>query len=913
MKLKLPANFIRKMTAITLVAAIIAIVLGGSIKSRALFDPDQAINYQLFASKVAVENSVLFIGTYIIHKDALTEDLYQKAVDSASESGQSNIYYKSELSDGQWFETGDIDNGVKGISIDGLPVSIDTINPLYVTYYVGKDGILKDAKTLAAINPFDIPDPYNLASLPELDPIRAQYTSSSSATSISQEDFLKNKNSADSGNLRSDVYTYQLISTFFSLNLRDDQTNQLDQQLNNLNNTYIALKGAGQDDEAKLVYDLMEKIDATRRAIVMEKLSELDENLLNALYELANGSLYTPYGSFKTSSSSNSNVQTMMNSVDHISTTPISSLLNSWFGLLGVQTSSGGDWWGVLDSADTDRQKRAEEANQDNEDYVYDKTPQEHPFAADSALLESIGTAISNCGASYTKYMSKALVDSDDILGHYIYDYSTQVIAQSGSGSLGGPVTLLKHVTNIRDNQIVDKAGELELLRSSLLSAGSAKYTAAATAGTNSGYSSLSSEGAKKSSLENQKTDEEALRTTFQFLIESMRLRDKPANALEYVNERIKITNNLLNEIPSDEFKTYSTSSVQAHIVWLKEEAQKIIDSDKSLRSKLDELKAKKEELQKKRDQCLDNNDLAGAKAYDAKIAAIDKDIELEAKANGSGDGSGDGSGSGSGDGLTSGEDSLADSLIDKALSKLADDENADLSGVAQALADIGAEDKLDALAKKAADSGASADTLAGIKDAQDSLKDKENAADANDLLAELENLFGKSLDEMDERELAVAGAVASKLSKGGIVPADELTNQISNKLMATNNRYYYRQFGSDKATEYIDMDTLSDVTPYRYFYDDSKAVATMTAGSKVYIFNRGSDEMHKQSMDSDPEDLLKQTQYQGNVYLSEDDADNYFKCIAEYLNKTEYSVCLTSTMQSQVDDYTKQLQEILQ
>ena len=142
MKLKLPVNFIPRLIAVTLVAAVIAVAFGGVVKTEALFDPDSAINYQTFAAKVTVDNSVLFIGTYIIHKDALSEDLYQKASDSASESGQSNIYYKSELADGQWFETGNIDNGVKGISVDGLPVSIETINPLYVTYYVGKDGIL---------------------------------------------------------------------------------------------------------------------------------------------------------------------------------------------------------------------------------------------------------------------------------------------------------------------------------------------------------------------------------------------------------------------------------------------------------------------------------------------------------------------------------------------------------------------------------------------------------------------------------------------------------------------------------------------------------------------------------------------------------------------------------------------------
>ncbi len=1007
MRFKFPKNLIPKTLAVVLCAALLGTCFGHSIRSAALFDPDKSITYQVFASRTTVEDAVLFIGTYIIHKDALSDDLYQKATDSGSEAGQPDIYYKSEISDGQWFEIGDIDNGIKGLSIEGNPVSIETINPLYVTYYVGSDGILRDAKTMAAINPFDLPDPYDLAGLPELDPIRSQYTSSNSATSITQEDFLANKNSKDSGNLRSDVYLYQLLSTFFSLDLRDSQTNKLDEQLNNLNNTYIALKGAGQDEEAQLVYDLMEMVDATRRAIVMEKLSEIDENLLNGLYSLCSGSNYTPYGNFKDSRDSDTSdeyIKEMEDSLKRGSNITIigtSSIFNLWFKTLGIKTSNG--WWTVMDNEESDRKKRSEEANKDNDDYVYDNTPKENPFNADTALLDAIGDSISNCGESYTTYLSKALVDSDDLLGHVIYDYSSQVIENSSSGSLGGPIEFLKHATNIRDDVISDKDGELALLKSSLLSMGSSRYTQKATAGTNSEYASLTSEGAKQSSLENQKTEEEADRSMFQFLIEAMRKRDTAPNALEYVNERINITQQLLDQIPSDEFKSYSTTSVQAHLVWLKEEAQKIIDSDDSLKSKLDELKDKKKELQKKRDQCLDNNDLAGAKAYDAKIAAVDQDIAEENQKLIKGDL--DDLNKKKNDALDRGDadevarlnaemeslknnadaNSLGDDLLNKAMSKLADDQNADLSGIAQALADLGATDKLSDLAKIAKDSGASASTLADIQDALNSAGGGKGGSggsgsgsggsgsgsggagdgsggagdgsggagsgsggagdgsggagsgsggagsgsggsgsgsggsgsgsgsggsgsgnkalyDADELLAMLEDLLGKSLDEMDDKDLAVTDAICSRLSKSGVNSGKDLAGKITNIMLTKGNKYLYSQYEGDKTTEYISMDTLSNVTSYRYFYDDTKARATMTSGSKIYIFTRGSDKMYKQSTDTDPETMKKKTVFQNRLYMFEDDSDNYFDCKAEYIDGTNCAVCLTKTMQSDVD-----------
>ncbi|MCR5157440.1 MAG: hypothetical protein K6C96_12260, partial [Butyrivibrio sp.] len=657
-------KFIKRLLAMVLMAAVLAVVFGKSLPTRALFDPDKAITYQTFASRTTVEDSVLFIGTYIVHKDALTDDIYEKAKESAAQSAQENIYYKSELADGQWFEIGNIDNGIKGISTDGLPESIDTINPLYVTYYVGADGIMKDAKTMAGVNPFDVPDPYDLSGLPELDPIRSQYTMSS-ASSISQEDFLENKSSKDTGNIRSDVYYYQLLSTFFALDLRDAETNRCDDTLAKLNSAYIALKAAGQDEEAAIVYDLMSKVDARRRLLIMERLSELDDNLLSKLLDLASGTYYTPYGNFKDSSSeadlsSQPDYQIELeDSLKHdfaSSTNSASAFVDAWLRSLGITTSSSG-WWTVLDQYELDKNTRRDEANEDNDDFVPDLSPSEYPFAVDAAMVDAIGQAMGKCADSANTYRGKALVDTDDLLGHVIYDYSTQVIDQTTGAGVGGPIDFLKHATNIKEDIISDKEGERNLLSSSLLPMATSRYQTSAQAGAGPEYAAASSEGAKKNALEQQKTDEEVDRAMMQYLIEAYRQRTDAADALAYVKEKTAEAEGWIDSMPSDEYKTYSTSSVQAFISWLKEEADKIVDSDDSLKSKLDELLEKKEELQEKRDNCLDNNDLSGAAKYDALIAAVDQDIDREANgilAMGLGDdtsGGGDGSGSGSGSG----------------------------------------------------------------------------------------------------------------------------------------------------------------------------------------------------------------------------------------------------------------------
>ena len=108
------------------------------------------------------------------------------------------------------------------------------------------------------------------------------------------------------------------------------------------------------------------------------------------------------------------------------------------------------------------------------------------------------------------------------IFAHVIYDYSREIIEQTSGATVGGPISFLKHATNIQEDKISDKDGELSLLQTSLLSMAAGRYVGAATAGAGSDYQAASSEGAKKTALEGQKITEETHRTMFQFLIEAI-------------------------------------------------------------------------------------------------------------------------------------------------------------------------------------------------------------------------------------------------------------------------------------------------------------------------------------------------------------------------------------------------------
>ena len=58
-----------------------------------VFDESQAVRYQEYTASHTIEDATLYIGTYLIYVQALTDELYEKALESASDSNQMTVYY----------------------------------------------------------------------------------------------------------------------------------------------------------------------------------------------------------------------------------------------------------------------------------------------------------------------------------------------------------------------------------------------------------------------------------------------------------------------------------------------------------------------------------------------------------------------------------------------------------------------------------------------------------------------------------------------------------------------------------------------------------------------------------------------------------------------------------------------------
>lgn len=885
-------------------AVILLVTSIPAVNSKAVFDEKDAIKFRVFKSRYTIDNSVLFIGTYVLHINAMTDDLYEKASESASQSGQSEVYYKSELADGSWFDIGDIQNGVEGISNSGVIVPEEELDELYVRYYAGADGILIDLLNDKGVNPFDIPDPYDLKQLEELNPLWLQYTYSTESQDISQDDFLTTRNSKDSGNLRSDVYYYQILSTFFNLNLRDETTNKYDKQLAALNSIYAGYKANGNQDEAEVVYKLMKKVDSARRAIVFEKLSQLDVNALDTLFSLANGAYYTASGNFKDSSSENnagsepSYVREMQDSLQYdFEAASGGSWLQGWMRSLGLSQDSEG-WWRVLEEANENDSDDDDDDDEEDEENTKDKGD---AFKVDSNITEAIVTCISECSTSYITSSSDGLNDIDTVLGHAEYEYSTQVLENTSGTELGGPVEYLKHIFNINDGIIADANGECSLLENSLLGLARNKYSSMVNGGIDPEYNSVQGESAKQSVLENQTAKTDGLCAELKFILDAIKNRKAAADSLTLVYEVTDWAEGLKAGVVQDDYSSAAYLSIETFLNYLKKLAEEIIASDESLRSELDKLRDKKSELQKERDKCLDNNDLAGAKKYDAMIAAVDKDIDSQ-NGSGSGDGSGDGSGGSGGSGS-----SISDDLLAKAVDSLQNDANADLSDIAEALSDLGEDEALDDLLDLAEKSGAGDDTLDGIRNAKDN-DVAGGALSEDDLLSLLESFFGKSLDDLDMKELAIVTAALSKFYRMGNAPAAALASRLATKGVTSNNIYFYSQCQGTQSSEYVSLKSIGDVTSFRYFYDDTKKISTMTSGAKIYIFTNGSDVMYKNSYGEDQEKMNSPVKLSGVPHISEADSVVYFKIETEYVPSSSYAVCYTTPMKARAEEFLELL-----
>lgn len=237
-------------------------VLATAISVSAVWDESKAVH--ITASEI--ENSSLIIGSHLIHLSVLTSTLYDVAQTSAEESGQTRIYYKSELADGTWFDITEAMT-LEDITTSGTPVEDAVIEALFLTHHTKSDGITYDLATGKPVSPVNIRDPYDLESMEELFPLVNQLKlmeETQNDSAVGQEKIAR-------------------LTKFFTETVtKSETTAKYDNQIAKLqayHDNVVAPRG--DPKEMETLQGVIESLDSARRAEVMAVVeAALDEYVI---------------------------------------------------------------------------------------------------------------------------------------------------------------------------------------------------------------------------------------------------------------------------------------------------------------------------------------------------------------------------------------------------------------------------------------------------------------------------------------------------------------------------------------------------------------------------------------------------------------------------------------------------------
>ncbi len=885
-----------------------------------VFDEAQAVRYEEYAASHTIEDSTLLIGTYLIHLQALTDELYEKALESASDSNQMNVYYKSELASGTWMDITDA-VGLSDLSGQGRVAQAEEMADLWVTCCTGSDGITRDARDEHSINIFSEPSPYDLYSLPELEPLKIQYS---------------NVFSSDSTGV--DRYYFKKLRDFFSLNLRNETTEACDLQLLGLQSCYESLRVSKEEELAEIVSKLMSKVDARRRAEIFYRLAEMDGNELSILQDICAGSQFYEDGKESEDEEEEKEVdkyddqQFVENAgvIDAIGTS-IQNCQESYIKYSGTMLEEGST---ILKQAEYEKSMAVVEMaaggySNEMESLLLELKHLYHieediVADADAELLLLNGELISQADVKYAQKLSQGVAGA----------YETAVANRSGQ-------TVIEQV--LEDQKADTDAARLELQY--LLQAKTKRQPASDAAEfsyqrityAEELYPQVASDDFKPKATESidahilwlkelahsVEEKEEDMASDMQKLEQKKtKLLQEQTEALDHndlssvrkyevmiaqVDQEIEETQKALQAVLSSSTSSAAdraraanlagTTSVLNNIGRLKDAALSEIaegnqGSTDSIAGKLDALAALgaesaiQEICDKLEASGTDNRDLI-AKAQEAINESRESSLHGQyggtgGDAQGAESAAGEGSAQGGSQGGTTsavGGDSGSGGTGTSG-GRTSEDE----AGTDGSQTDTGpAGDQTGAEAEGAGADGTNSD--AGDGDASSTMDAEE------DLINAIENGLEQTFDNMNDSQKAAAIAALDSLGQSGNQTAAALARRLVNEGIQEGNPWLYQKLKKE-AERYIPLPLIASSTGYRYLYSDSRTEVLLSKKQMVYRFTIHRGEVSL--LDGQIEELHAPVKMQdGTPYLSEEDAGFYFSCEAVYIENTDYGVCL--------------------
>ena len=808
-------------------------IMGGleysQINAYAVLDESTAVKYSTFSLTNTVENGTLFIGTYLIHMTAMTDELYEKAQESAEDSGQYNTYYKSELANGEWFDISSAE-GLADITDAAEPVETAELADLWVTFYVGADGIARSAKNSEAVCIFDQPSPYDLYRLSELEALRNQYDN----TYTSETEGVNR-------------YFYDQLRDFFGLNLRNAVTDECDRQINLLQGVYNGLQQQEKSEQAEILYTLMGKIDAKRRAEVFYQLMEAEDSRLNQLQSLLGGSDYHKENyndeQFVASADLSDAVGTAMESCESSYITHSGNQITNDGTVLGeteyalcmsiLEKAAGGNTdleeellklknlYSIKDSMIKDKDKELTLLEQE----LIPKAEERLKSAFSSGAGQEYNAAVSQGKSKEAcdKLLELQKTEQDKISNEYQFLLEAKAERMGSQEAADYLFSKIEEIGNcysdIRDDAYAENAQlgvdacllELQQLAQSVID----------------GDSSMRS---TLSGLESDKENTQTLRDA---------ALDK--NDLGLAKKYDAMLDAIDVEIAAEEQRLAAQLN-----------SSSAVDRAKAMTQLGDKTRtANAAKIQNNAKKKLAEGDMSGiVEAVDA-LAALGE------------------------------EDALKD-LMSSIGTDASDDVRNALSSALQQVQGSG----------NSTESGNAADGFGLTGD---------------ELLALLESALGDSFDNMNDKDQAAVLGALGLFGAEGSSEAATLAGTLAVDCMRNGNKSLFVRYSGSGAEKYISAQTIGRVTDFRYIYSASRRDAVLSGSGRTYRYSVGSSEVRL--TDGTIEQMSSETVLQGNVaYIPEEAGSKYFGCSVIYIEGTEYAVCVTEGMEATVEQLLEKL-----
>ena len=813
-------------------AALLGIVGGleySRINAYAVLDESTAVKYSTFSLTNTVENGTLFIGTYLIHMTAMTDELYEKAQESAEDSGQYNIYYKSELANGEWFDISSAE-GLTDITDAAEPVETAELDDLWVTFYVGADGIAHSAKKSEAVCIFDQPSPYDLYRLPELEALRNQYD-----------------NTYTSETEGADRYFYDQLKDFFELNLRNAVTDECDRQINLLQAVYNGLQQQKKSEQAEILYTLMGKIDAKRRAEVFYQLMEAEDSRLNQLQSLLGGSAYHKENyndeQFMASADLSDAVGTAMENCESSYITHSGNQITNDGTVLGeteytlcmsiLEKAAGGNTdleeellklknlYSIKDSMIKDKDKELTLLEQE----LIPKAEERLKSAFSSGTGQEYNAAVSQGKSKEAcdKLLELQKTEQDKISNEYQFLLEAKTERMGSQEAVDYLFSKIEEIGNCYSNISDDAYAENAQLGVDACLLELQQLAQGVIDGDSSMRSTLSG-------LESDKENTQTLRDA---------ALDK--NDLGLAKKYDAMLDAIDVEIAAEEQRLAAQLN-----------SSSAVDRAKAMTQLGDKTRtANAAKIQNNAKKKLAEGDMSGiVEAVDA-LAALGE------------------------------EDALKD-LMSSCGTDASDDVRNALSSALQQVQGSG----------NSTESGNAADGFGLTGD---------------ELLALLESALGDSFDNMNDKDQAAVLGALGLFGAEGSSEAATLAGTLAVDCMRNGNKNLFVRYSGSGAGKYISAQTIGRVTDFRYIYSASRRDAVLSGSGRTYRYSVGSSEVRL--TDGTIEQMSSETVLQGNVaYIPEEAGSKYFGCSVIYIEGTEYAVCVTEGMEATVEQLLEKL-----